>query len=62
MYELLWVIMPNRVPANVTFEIDDMESNWVYPDNHFDYIHMRTLGGAFSDWDAVLKQAYRWGT
>ena len=52
--------MPNRVPPNTTFEIDDMEDEWTYPDNHFDYIHMRSLSGSFADWDSVLAQAYKW--
>ena len=52
--------MPHRVPTNARFEIDDMELDWTFPDNHFDYIHMRSLSGAFADWDAVLAQAFRW--
>ena len=48
-----------RVPPNVSFELDDMEEEWTYKDNSFDYIHMRSLSGSFKDWDAVLSQAYR---
>lgn len=51
-------IQPSWVPPNLKFEIDDMEETWTYPDNHFDYIHMRSLSGAFANWDAVLAQAY----
>ena len=57
---VLWIVMPSRVPPNTTFEIDDMEDEWTYPDNHFDYIHMRSLSGSFADWDAVLARAYKW--
>ena len=49
----------NRVPSNTVFVIDDMEDEWTYPNNHFDYIHMRSLSGSFTDWDAILTQAYR---
>ena len=52
-------LMPYRVPPNAKFEIDDMELEWAFPDNHFDYIHMRSLSGAFADWDAVLAQAFK---
>ena len=52
--------LPNRIPPNTTFEIDDMEDEWTFQNNSFDYIHMRTLAGSFSDWDAILAQAYKW--
>lgn len=51
-------IQPNWVPPNVKFEVEDMEEEWTYPDNYFDYIHMRSMSGSFTDWDRVLKQAY----
>ena len=40
--------------------IDDVEDEWTFKDNHFDFIHMRSLSGSFKDWNAVLTQAYRW--
>ena len=52
--------MSIRVPPNTTFEIDDMEDEWTFQDDSFDYIHMRSLSGSFSDWDAILAQAYKW--
>ena len=55
----LWGAIPNRVPPNVVFVIDDMEEEWTYPDNHFDYIHIRSLSGSFEDWDLILARAYR---
>ena len=51
--------MRNRVPPNITFVIDDMEDEWTYQDNYFDYIHMRSLSGSFANWDATLAQAYK---
>ena len=54
--------MPNRVPPNIKFEIDDMELDWTYSPDDFDYIHMRSLSGSFADWDHVLVQAHRWST
>lgn len=52
-------IQPNWVPPNVQFEVEDMEEEWTYPDNYFDFIHMRSMSGSFIDWDRVIEQAYR---
>ena len=54
------VVIPSRIPPNTTFVIDDMEDEWTFNDNYFDYIHMRSLSGSFADWDGVLAQAYKW--
>ena len=43
---------------NLRFEIDDCCSSWVYPPDHFDYIHVRLLYGSVSDWDAFYKECY----
>ncbi|KAF8465346.1 S-adenosyl-L-methionine-dependent methyltransferase [Kalaharituber pfeilii] len=51
-------IQPSWVPPNVRFEVDDMEEDWNFPNNYFDYIHMRSMSGSFADWDRVLQQAY----
>ena len=46
------------VPVNVKFEIDDIEEEWTHPKNHFDYIHMRTLGGSIADWPKLMKSSF----
>ena len=52
-------IQPTWVPPNAKFYIDDCESDWVYgPDERFDYIHCRGLGGSIGDWDKFCRQAY----
>lgn len=52
-------IQPTWVPPNAKFYIDDAESEWVYsPDEHFDFIHVRTLSGAIGDWDKLTQQCY----
>ncbi|KAL9015788.1 MAG: hypothetical protein Q9185_006823 [Variospora sp. 1 TL-2023] len=38
-------IQPETKPPNLIFEIDDCCSDWVYPKNHFDYIHVRQIKG-----------------
>ncbi|PWW76195.1 S-adenosyl-L-methionine-dependent methyltransferase, partial [Tuber magnatum] len=52
-------IQPEWVPPNVHFEIDDAESPWTYPENFFDFIHIRCLFGAIIDWPALLKQCHK---
>lgn len=52
-------IQPAWVPPNANFYIDDVEGEWVYrPDEAFDFIHCRGMGGSIQDWDKLCKQAY----
>jgi len=49
-----------RVPENLSFEIDDLESEWLYrPEEHFDFIHSRIMLGAISDWQALLGRSFQ---
>jgi len=50
-------VQPTSVPPNVSFEVDDMESDWVYA-SPFDYIHARYLAGSIKDWPRLVSQAY----
>jgi len=52
-------IQPQWVPPNCRFELDDAQLVWTYPENHFDFIHIRYLTGSIADWTALYKQAYR---
>ncbi|KAK6528557.1 hypothetical protein TWF281_009798 [Arthrobotrys megalospora] len=49
-------IQPLYVPPNVQFEVDDFNDEWVYPANHFDFIHGRALYGSVSNWDRLLRK------
>ncbi|KAI0169782.1 S-adenosyl-L-methionine-dependent methyltransferase [Hypoxylon sp. FL1284] len=51
-------IQPEWVPPNVRFMVDDVESPWLYPKNHFDYIHSRHTIMAIKDWNRLLKTSY----
>ncbi|KAK4449736.1 S-adenosyl-L-methionine-dependent methyltransferase [Podospora aff. communis PSN243] len=51
-------IQPTWVPPNVRFEIEDCCQPWTFPDNDFDFVHMRGLVGSIDDWNALLKRAY----
>lgn len=50
-------IQPDWVPSNVHFVVDDAESEWLYPDDHFDYVHSRHTVMAIKDWPRLYKQA-----
>ena len=50
---------PAWAPANVDFQIDDANLEWTFPENSFDFIHIRYLHGAISDWGAFYKQVYK---
>lgn len=52
-------IQPSWVPPNLRFEIEDAGLDWTYPDDSFDFIHLRYMHGAFSDWDKLYREAYR---
>ncbi|KAK1464519.1 methyltransferase domain-containing protein [Colletotrichum cuscutae] len=49
--------MSNRVPPNVKFEIDDVESPWVNT-SKFDFIFCRYMAGALGNWPKVMRSAY----
>ena len=49
-------IQPTFVPPNVQFEIDDAASEWIFPKESFDFIHVRGLFGSLRDWPAFYRQ------
>ncbi|KAK2730232.1 methyltransferase domain-containing protein [Colletotrichum kahawae] len=50
--------MPEYVPPNVKFEIDDLEEEWIYS-RPFDYIHSRMMNSSISDWKIYLQKAFK---
>ncbi|QPC79169.1 hypothetical protein HYE68_009921 [Fusarium pseudograminearum] len=52
-------IQPSWVPPNVKFELEDATNTWSWPDNDFDFIHIRYLIGTIADWGALFKEAFR---
>lgn len=46
---------PPSAPPNVFFELDDAQNEWAY-NEPFDFIHMRNLSGAFSNWSAIYAE------
>lgn len=52
-------IQPSWVPPNLIFEIDDCLLDWTWPEDHFDFIHMRALYGCIPDWTELHRKALR---
>ncbi|KAL7275762.1 hypothetical protein RUND412_001289, partial [Rhizina undulata] len=52
-------IQPLYVPPNLRFEHDDIEENWLYQDNSFDFIHIRSMAGYIYDWPKFFKQTFK---
>ncbi|KAF9876887.1 UMTA protein [Colletotrichum karsti] len=50
-------IQPGWVPPNCKFQIDDVEEPWTWPADHFDFVHIRHLEAAISDWPKLYGQA-----
>ncbi|KAJ0382152.1 hypothetical protein COL922a_013126 [Colletotrichum nupharicola] len=46
-----------RVPPNVKFEVDDVESPWVAP--KYDFIYCRFMAGAIADWPRLVKNTFK---
>lgn len=40
-------------------DIDDCTREWSFPDNDFDFVHIRYLSGCIPDWYEFFRQAYR---
>ncbi|KAF5027262.1 hypothetical protein F66182_635 [Fusarium sp. NRRL 66182] len=52
-------IQPIWLPPNVQFMVDDVESHWLHPQNHFDYIHSRHTVQAIKDWPGLFQNAFQ---
>ena len=49
-----------RVPENVQFMIDDVESDeWSWTESYFDYIHSRFMICSISSWPALIGKAFK---
>lgn len=50
-------IQPTWLPPNVHFMVDDVESPWLHPQNHFDYVHSRHTVQGIKDWPQLFSNA-----
>jgi len=51
-------IQPGWTAPNVKFEVDDLEKDWTWKEDTFDYIHSRSIGAGIKDWGNYVKQMY----
>lgn len=49
---------PPYVPPNCIFEIEDVEADWPYPPDHFDFIHGREFLYSIRNWPRLISQAH----
>lgn len=52
-------IQPTWVPPNVKFYVDDIEDQWNYEHDKFDFVHARYLAAAVRDWPRLVGQAFQ---
>jgi SAM-dependent methyltransferase len=53
-------IQPEAVPPNCQFYVDDFESEWTFsPEEAFDFIHGRAIGGSISNFGILYSRIYR---
>ena len=55
-------IQPNWIPPNVSFEIDDINKEWLTGSNTVDFIHVRSMAGSIRgdpEWRFFLAEAFR---
>lgn len=53
-------IQPDWAPKNVKFEVDDIEDDWTWPENHFDLIYSKTmLVGGIKNYRKYFEQAFK---
>lgn len=51
-------IQPKWVASNCQFEIDDVEADWMYKKDSFDFIHFRDPCYSIRDWPKLLGQCF----
>lgn len=58
-----WYFPPLHTPCTTNshsrFEMDDMEKEWTYQPDTFDFIHARNIAPSISDWPKLLAEAFR---
>ena len=51
-------VQPTLVPPNCQFEIEDIENDWLFKKNSFDFIFGRELLLSITDWPQLINQAF----
>lgn len=55
--DIAYFDLPETLPSNLEIEIDDVEQDWPYT-KPFDFIHIRGMSGAISDWRRLYRQCF----
>lgn len=55
--DIAYFDLPPSLPPNLEIEIDDIEQDWPYSEP-FDFIHIRAMSGAISDWPRLYRQCW----
>lgn len=48
------------MPPNCRFEVDDVNNDWTYAVDHFDFIHVRSLTGCVPDFVDFHNKVMKW--
>lgn len=56
--DIAYFDLPETLPPNLELEIDDIEQDWQYTEP-FDFIHIRGMSGAISDWPRLYRQCFQ---
>jgi SAM-dependent methyltransferase len=51
-------VQPSLIPPNCVFELDDVEEDWSFRKESFDFIYARELRMAIRDWNRLIRQSY----
>jgi len=54
----LMPIQPSWTYPNVQFQVDDLEKEWTFAPNSFDFIHSRHVSLGIKNWPNLLKEVY----
>lgn len=50
-------LLPGYIPTS--FEVDDLEKDWTWPENYFDFVHARHLEDGIKDHERLIKQMFK---
>lgn len=54
-------IQPTEVPLNLEFQLADIEDEWTFQPESFDYIHVRYMAPAVRNWPKLLRRCKQYG-
>ena len=49
-------IQPENRPENIEWLLHDVETEWLFPKEHFDYVRLSLLNGSLADFDRIMEK------